>query len=74
MHRRTVHPLFPKLVPLAEEWYDLMRETRMKVKFDEAISLFDKHINALPDEEDELSKKAKRLGDGKDDVTLALSK
>ena len=45
-----------------------MREKRMKVKFDEVVSLFDKHINALPDEEDsdELLKKAKRLGDGKE--------
>ncbi|KAG2746668.1 hypothetical protein P692DRAFT_201806973 [Suillus brevipes Sb2] len=61
-------PYFQKLVPLAEEWYDLMREKRMKVKFDEVVSLFDKHINALPDEEDsdELLKKAKRLGDGKE--------
>jgi hypothetical protein len=67
-------PYFQKLVPLAEEWYDLMREKRMRVEFDKVILLFDKHIDALPDEEDELSKKAKRLGDGKEgksDITLA---
>ncbi|KAG2050199.1 hypothetical protein BDR06DRAFT_974717 [Suillus hirtellus] len=60
-------PYFQKLVPLAEEWYDPMSEKRIK------------HINVLPDEEDsdELLKKAKRLGDGKEeknDVTPTLSK
>ncbi|KAG2131569.1 hypothetical protein BD769DRAFT_1666601 [Suillus cothurnatus] len=73
-------PYFKKLVPLAEEWYDLMGAKKMKVEFDEVVSLFNKHINDLSDEEndsEELSKKAKRLGDGKEeenDDTLAPSK
>ncbi|KAG2109488.1 hypothetical protein BD769DRAFT_1674863 [Suillus cothurnatus] len=73
-------PYFKKLVPLAEEWYDLMGVKKMKVEFDEVVSLFNKHINDLLDEEnnsEELSKKAKRLGDGKEeenDDTLAPSK
>jgi hypothetical protein len=71
---------FKKLVPLAEEWYDLMGAKKMKVEFDKVVSLFNKHINNLLDEEndfEELSKKVKRLGDGKEeenDDTLALSK
>ncbi|KAG2064011.1 hypothetical protein BDR04DRAFT_1122868 [Suillus decipiens] len=73
-------PYFKKLVPLAEEWYDLMGAKKMKVEFDEVVSLFNKHINDLSDEEndsEELLKKAKRLGDGKEeenDDTLAPSK
>jgi len=78
--REQFAPYFKKLVPLAEEWYDLMGVKKMKVEFDEVVSLFNKHINDLLDEEnnsEELSKKAKRLGDGKEEEnndTLALSK
>jgi hypothetical protein len=72
-------PYFKGLVPLAEEWYDLMKTKKMKVEFDEVISLFNKHIDDLPDEDDnpeELSRKAKRLDDRKEeeDVALAPSK
>jgi hypothetical protein len=53
---------------------------KIKIEFDKVVSLFNKHIKDLSDEEndsEELSKKAKRLGDGKEeenDDTLALSK
>jgi hypothetical protein len=73
-------PYFKKLVSLAEEWYDLMGVKKMKVEFDEVVSLFNKHINNLSDEEndsEELLKKVKRLGDGKEEEkndTLAPSK
>ncbi|KAG1836201.1 hypothetical protein DFJ58DRAFT_735127 [Suillus subalutaceus] len=40
-------PYFKKLVPLAEEWYDLMVAKKMKVEFEEVVSLFNKHINNL---------------------------
>jgi hypothetical protein len=75
MHWGTIHP---ELVPLAEEWYDFMGMKKMKLKFDEVISLFDKHINDLPDEDDnleELLRKAKRLYDRKEkDIPLGPSK
>ncbi|KAG1903187.1 uncharacterized protein F5891DRAFT_978213 [Suillus fuscotomentosus] len=44
---KQFHPYFKKLLPVALEWYHLMREP-MKVTFDDVIEMLERHITNLP--------------------------
>ena len=48
-----IHPYFQDLIPLAKEWYLLMRSNYDPdpVHFDDMILMLDKHYNNLPKDE-----------------------
>ncbi|KAG2119177.1 hypothetical protein DEU56DRAFT_761089 [Suillus clintonianus] len=47
---RAVHPYFKKLLPVALEWYHLMREPS-RVTFNDIIGMLERHITILPIDE-----------------------
>ncbi|KAG2114206.1 uncharacterized protein F5147DRAFT_650015 [Suillus discolor] len=67
-------PYFKDLVPLAEEWAEIIKQKDMKMEFDDISSLLDKHLARLPDNETSLdfqtssNKLAKRMGEPEKDV------
>jgi len=47
-----IHPYFQDLIPLARDWYLLMRSNdEDPVRFDDVIDILDKHYNNLPKDE-----------------------
>lgn len=74
-------PYFKDLVPLAEQWAEMIKKKEMKMEFDDISSLLDKHLAKLPDNEASLdfqtssNKLAKRMGkEVKDIVTPKRNK
>jgi len=49
---KQIHPYFQDLIPLAKEWYNLMKfNDQHPVRFDDVILMLDKHYNNLPKDE-----------------------
>jgi hypothetical protein len=74
-------PYFKELVPLAEEWAEIIEQKDMKMEFDDISSLLDKHLAKLLDNEISLdfqtssNRLAKRMGkEEKDLVTPKQNK
>lgn len=67
-------PYFKDLIPLAEEWADIIKQKDMKIEFDDISSLLDRHLAELPDNETTLdfqassNRMAKRMGQEEKDL------
>ncbi|KAG1810512.1 hypothetical protein EV424DRAFT_1328131 [Suillus variegatus] len=67
-------PYFKDLIPLAEEWAEIIKQKDMKMEFNDISSLLDRHLAKLPDNEASLdfqtssNKLAKRMGKEEKDI------